>query len=125
MKDISQSELDRLLWVIDMELAFYKANLGHEKSNTAISKYRDPQFLLVKPGCKKTSSIQRVENVAGKLGDSLVETFDIEEEILQMEALIERLELQAKYKEACYRQKLDRLASKIPESVCIQPASLM
>ena len=116
---ISETELDNLLSLINMDIAVHKAIIAGHKSNTIMAtKFREPRFVFVKktPN-RKTSNIQTGAEAVG-------DTPTINTEIAALESNLKRLEYESRRKEENYRKELDSFAATVPGAICIQPTLL-
>ena len=116
---ISETELDNLLSLINMDIAVHKAIIAGHKSNTIMAtKFREPRFVFVKKTPNKKSS--NIPTGTDGIGDAP----NINTEIEALESNLKRLEYESRRKEDYYKKELDSFAATVPGAICIQPTSL-
>lgn len=115
---VSDTELDSLLSLINMDIAVHKAVIAGHKSNTIMeTSFREPRLVYVNKTSNKKSG-----NISS--GTEGVETPNVKTELEALESNLKRLEYEGNRKEDYYRKELDSLAATVPGAICIQPTSL-
>ncbi|XP_052766318.1 tubulin epsilon and delta complex protein 1-like [Mya arenaria] len=122
-RSLNMADLQSLAKQVNAELDHIKSTIGLKEPHSSDLPRQDPVFLYSKPQPKKTNSVYIPELHTGEdIGGRQPQDIGLEIEKLQTD--IARLKLDIEVKERYYRQKLDDYAARVPESVCIQPATV-
>ncbi|XP_052272614.1 tubulin epsilon and delta complex protein 1-like [Dreissena polymorpha] len=117
-KEMHMSDAERLAYTVNVELNARQQAIGTSPASIHHQLTGRPVFVHAKPEPKQ---VNRVFIPELQKTESVGEFVNIETEIAKIQSEINVLELVIESKERFYKQKLDSLAARVPNSICIQP----
>ncbi|KAH3845527.1 hypothetical protein DPMN_087808 [Dreissena polymorpha] len=117
-KEMHMSDAERLAYTVNVELNARQQTIGISPASINHQLTGRPVFVHAKPEPKQ---VNRVFIPELQKTESVGEFVNIETEIAKFQSEINVLELVIESKERFYKQKLDSLAARVPNSICIQP----